>query len=135
MNDNTTKCTGLFMDLSKAVDCVNHDILMRKLERMGIRGLALNLFGSYLCNRQLIVNVNEMKSKSTTINIGVPQGSVIGPILYLLYVNDIGKLKLHGRLRLYADDSSVFYASRSFAINIQMLKKDLAKSNTLESTS
>lgn len=66
------KCTGLFMDLSKAFDCVNHDILLNKLERMGIRGVALQLFKSYLTNRKIIVNANDSLSTPRNINISVP---------------------------------------------------------------
>lgn len=127
MNDWKTKCTGLFMDLSKAFDCVDHKILLDKLHRMGIRGIAFDLLKSYLSNRKIVVHVNDSISQPRTMNIGVPQGSVLGPILYLLYVNDIAALQLRGKLKLFADDSSVFYASCSFEQNMIKLRDDLPK--------
>lgn len=127
--NNRKKCTGLFMDLSKAFDCVNHEILLNKLERMGIRGVALKLFESYLTDRQIIVSANETLSSSKKINISVPQGSVLGPILHLLYVNDLCKLQLRGHLALFADDTSTFYSSNSFETNMESINEDMAKIN------
>lgn len=96
---------------------------------MGIRGIALRLFTSYLTNRQIIVNVNGTYSTSRSITISVPQGSVIGPILYLLYVNDMCKLQLIGLLRKFADDTSTFYASNSHEKNTESIKEDMSKIN------
>lgn len=117
--------TGLFMDLSKAFDCVDHNILLYKLEMAGIRGCALQLFTSYLTNRKMIVNVNGKYSGERAITIGVPQGSVVGSILYLIYVNDMGHLKLSGKLCLFADDSSVFYANKTVQQNMERMKPDI----------
>lgn len=104
---NDDQCaTGLFMDLSKAFDTVNHTILLAKLERYGIRGVGLKLFKSYLRDRFMKVNVNGHSSERHKINISVPQWSVLGPVL--LYINDMGTLNLRGTLRLLADDSADF---------------------------
>lgn len=117
--------TALFMDLSKAFDCVNHIILLYKLEMAGIRGVALKLFESYLTNRHIKVKVNEVISEPAGMNVGVPQGSILGPILYLIYVNDLAKLSIHGNIRLFADDTSIFYTQNTTHQNMIAMKRDL----------
>lgn len=113
------------MDLSKAFDCVNHTILLFKLEKAGIRGLALQLFESYLNNRQMVVKANGNVSRLFDLKIGVPQGSILGPILYLIYVNDLAKLPLQGNIRLFADDTSIFYTKHTIHQNMNALEKDI----------
>lgn len=110
------------MDLSKAFDCVNHEILLYKLEMAGIRGQALELLRSYLTNRKMSVNFNGFVSTEKTICIGVPQGSVL---LYLVYVNDMAALKLNGKLRLFADDSALFYANKLVSENDYQMRQDI----------
>lgn len=102
---------GIYLDLSKAFDTVNHDILLRKMEHYGVRGLALNWFESYLSNRQQYTCIDNHKSTSMKVTHGVPQGSVLGPLLFLVYVNDINAaLPDSNKLRLYADDTNLFVA-------------------------
>ena len=76
----------IFVDLKKAFDSFNHKILLEKLEQLGIRGIPNKLIESYLTNRYQYVQINDSKSNLRSINCGVPQGSVLGPILFILYI-------------------------------------------------
>ena len=108
INDNELTC-GLFLDLSKAFDTVNHKILLTKLDHYGIRGTAHNLLKSYLTNRKQYVKIGNCKSELEQINCGVPQGSVLGPLLFLIYINDLHKACTMGNLRIFADDTTLFF--------------------------
>lgn len=99
---------GLYLDFSKAFDRVNHTLLLVKLERYGFRGLALNLLCSYLKQRVQFVEINNVRSTIKPVKNGVPQGSILGPILFLFYVNDITKLEKKCKFIIYADDCTVF---------------------------
>ena len=94
----------LFLDFTKAFDTVNHDILLQKLEHLGIRGISLNSFESYLSNRSQYVDYSGISSELQYIRCGVPQGSILGPLLFLLYINDLSCV-----FSLFADDSNMFY--------------------------
>lgn len=123
--DNKKIVGALFLDLKKAFDTLNHTILLDKLEMYGIRGIANNIIRSYLENRKQFVHVNGVYSSLKPINIGVPQGSNIGPILFLAYINDLGNLRLHGVPRLFADDTALFYPAACNGIIMRQMKEDL----------
>ena len=110
--DHGTSVLGIFLDLSKAFDLVNHDKLLYKLSHYGIRGSTLGWFRSYLSERKQITFVNGVMSDPLPVNIGVPQGSVLGPLLFLIYVNDIGVVLEKNAIRLFADDTNIFITGR-----------------------
>lgn len=107
--DNKRIALGVFIDLKKAFDTISHELLLLKLYNIGIRGKALEVFRSYLSDRYQVVKISGVESKPELITYGVPQGSILGPLLFLIYINDIHSLDLKGDITLYADDSSLFY--------------------------
>lgn len=113
---NKEKVVELFLDLSKAFDSVDHVILLEKMEMMGFRGNVLNLLKSYLENRTQCVMAKDsgkhLNSDWKVVKRGVPQGSILGPILFLLYINDLPKVSRH-LINLFADDNSVVIRAKS----------------------
>ena len=99
---------GIFVDLSKAFDTIDHKTLLVKLNRYGIRGQAQSLIKSYLSRRTQYTEVLGEKSDRLTIEYGVPQGSVLGPLLFLLYINDISRTSALGTFIMFADDTNIF---------------------------
>ena len=104
---------GIFVDLSKAFDTLNHNILLQKLISYGIRGSVNDWFRSYLEDREQFVLLNDVSSNKRKITTGVPQGSILGPLLFLVYINDICKSSDLLRFILYADDTNIFYSCES----------------------
>ena len=100
---------AIYIDFSKCFDTLNRSILLKKLERYGIRGIPLNLFKSYLSDRYQCVKINNVTSNFQLIDTGVPQGSVLGPILYLIYVNEIPNISNQFSTCLFADDTTLIF--------------------------
>ena len=106
---NKSKFTlGIFIDLSKAFDTVDHEILTKKLELYGIKGCNLEWFESYLSNRKLFITYGDKQTNIETITCGVPQGSILGPLLFLIFVNDLHKVTKYLGPIMFADDTNLF---------------------------
>lgn len=123
--DEGKVCLGIFIDLKKAFDTVSHAILLNKLQETGITDMAYNIFESYLTNRSQVVMIEEFSSSTAHVTYGVPQGSVLGPLLFLIYINNISKLQLKGELSLFADDTTLFYFGHKIEMITQEAQKDL----------
>ena len=111
LDDRQSKAGTVLLDISKAFDCVNHDNLLDKLYHYGIRGSVLDWFKSFLTNRTHYVDINGSKSEPYTPTMGVPQGSVLGPILFLIYINDLRNSSNTLSFSIFADDTSLLLSS------------------------
>ena len=111
--DDKNYACGVFIDLQKAFDTVNHEILLDKLNFYGIRGVANNWFKTYLTNRLQYVSISGSKSSLLHIGNGVPQGSVLGPLLFLIYINDLNSAIQHSITHHFADDTYLLYTNKS----------------------
>ena len=103
----------IFLDFAKAFDTVNHDILLSKLEHYGITGIVNDWFRSYLSLRPQKVKINGFLSDEQYIQCGVPQGSVLGPLLFLIYINDMPYASKILDIHLFADDTSIFISNKN----------------------
>jgi len=108
--NNKMKTLAVFLDLTKAFDMVSHGILINKLERLGIRGTIRNMFENYLSDRKQQVKISNSLSDVLTIKRGVPQGTVLGPILFLIYINNMSEILHKGKLIAYADDTVLVFS-------------------------
>ena len=104
---------GVFVELQKAFDTVDHQILLAKLNHYGIHGVSNDWFKSYLSNRNQYVSINGFDSGLSTISYGVPQGSVLGLLLFLLYINDLNQAMKFCKVNHFADDTNLLCLSHS----------------------
>ena len=126
-SDNGRYGCGVFIDLQKAFDTVNHSILLKKLEHYGIRGTALKWFTSCLIDRQQYVSVNGHCSNYLNITCGVPQGSVLGPLLFLIYINDLPNSTKVVTFYLFADDTNIYFESSDLILLQKTISKHLKR--------
>ena len=114
-----------FIDFRKAFDCVQHCVLLEKLSNLGIDGSVVNWVTSYLSNRKQRVYANNSYSSLMDITQGVPQGSVLGPLFYIIYANDLSVSLANCNLALYANDTVLYTASKNFGDSIEKLQADI----------
>ena len=118
---------AIYLDLKKAFDTIDHNILLIKLYKYGIEGTALAMIHSYLSNRNQCVEFRNVQSTFRCIDIGVPQGSILGPLLFILYVNDFPKISSKFTTLLYADDTAILFEAGTAAELQNRLNNELPK--------
>ena len=118
---------GVFIDLKKAFDTVNHDLLIDKLEYYGIRGIAQEWLKSYLKDRKQFVQIDECASTLLSVTCGVPQGSILGPKLFIMYINDICNASSILKFILFADDTNVFFSGVDIQTLCECISRELNK--------
>lgn len=125
--DTNIPTLAVFVDLAKAFDTVSHEKLLEKMYNYGFRGSMHDLVRSYLTNRKQIVMVNNKLSEERTITFGVPQGTVLGPLLFLIYINSLLEMRGEGQFIGFADDTVVIYEGESWSHLEERVKIDFVK--------
>ena len=126
LDDGNLGCE-VFVDLQKAFNTVDHQILLAKLNHYGIRGVSNDSFKSYLSNRSRYVSINEYDSGLAAINCGVPQRSVLGPLLFLLYINDLNQAIKFYKVHHFADDTNLLCLGNSIKKLNKLVNADLKR--------
>ena len=124
LDDNDFAC-GVFLGFKKAFDTVDHRILLKKLEHYGVIGHAIKWFTSYLTERKQYTTVNNTNSQIKDVSYGVPQGSVLGPLLFLICINDLNSVITFSYIRHFADDTNILYRHKSLRKINQRINFDL----------
>ena len=127
--DKKENVIGIYFDLQKAFDVVDHSILLDKLYNYGIRGFLYEWLKNYLCDRTQFTMANGCRSSLGIITHGVPQGSILGPVLFLCYCNDICNAIPESILRLFADDTNLFVHDKNIETLISVANIQLQKLN------
>ena len=121
--DNGNTPFAVYLDLSKAFDTLNHSILLDKLKFYGFRGMSINLIKHYSSNRKQCVEIDRFRSSYINISTGVPQGSILGPLLFIIYMNDLPNASRLFKCIIYADDTALianFFAKHDSGLNINI---------------
>ena len=124
--DKTEFSAAVFLDFQKAFDTVDHNILLQKLCHYGVRGVALKVFESYLKNRSQCVVINDAQSNYHEVKHGVPQGSVLGPLMFIIYINDLHNSVCYSTSIHFADDTSLVFTEESLKELNRKVNRDLA---------
>lgn len=123
--DQNRYIAAVFIDLQKAFDTVNIELLLEKLNKMGFRGVCQNLLKTYTVDRKQYTVVNKIPSEKTSVRVGVPQGSVLGPLQYLLFVHSLKFADLKSKYFMFADDTVIVYSSENQEQLEQTINSDL----------
>ena len=123
--DNKMITGAVFIDLRKAFDTVDHSLLISKLQNLGFSNPVVNWFRSYLSSRAAVTSINNSTSNPKPVTVGVPQGSILGPLLFLLYINDLPQCLNHCKAILYADDTLLYHSARTVADLQHKINTDL----------